>query len=296
MALTKTLSRLLSKGGLKFVSSRTRLGPLHFATGLHSATYQHSILSRDMPPCAWREPPEGGIHVIAIGATFEEALPAMRRVEEAYASGKRVEGIFWPVRAIRGGSFHLKRVPTLVERGPAGLSFAPMALGTASIRVPSTRMREFLMGDRASDPPNVPEASLPHNAATHERLLIAARASGVLNRAERFQAAVGIALARCKQASIDGISLVRIRTALEMLQEGLAPVVEGEEADAAHLERAHAAIEALVAHDLATKFGRAGELFLSTEVGPLLALAEARKRVAAAERVAGAGAPSMALA
>lgn len=282
MAITDTLSRFLPQKSLRFFGARTVLGTINIAKGARGAVYQHGPLAQEMPSCAWREPPGGGIQVVAIAATFEESLPALQKVEAAVTAGKNVQSIFWPVRALRGGSFHLKKVPATVERDPSGLTFAPMALGTSPVRVPSTRMDDFLMGDRVSNPPNVPDAALPSAFVTHERLLTAARESGKLTRAEMFKAAVGIAWTRCRQTGADVHDLSKIRTALHMLQEGLAPVVDGREADAAHLARAHEAIETLVANDLVGKFGKAGSLFLSTEVGPLLALAEARKRAATA--------------
>lgn len=278
MPLPTALARFLPARVLRFASSRTRFGITQVARGAEGADYHHGKLALDMPACAWREPPEGGMQVMALGASFEAALPIMRQMEEAILEGRRMQSIFWPVRVIGGGGFHVRKVPAELRRDATGLVFRPLCLGTSPIRVPATWMNAFLRGERVSDFPNVPSASLPAAPLSHERLLMAARESGLLSKSERFEAAVGVAWTRCLQAGPDGETLRKIRTALDSLTYGLAPVLDGGKPDSARLLGAQRAIEALVASDLAGWFGKAGHLFLTAEVTPLLALAESRKR------------------
>lgn len=276
MGLSSAIARLLPQRALQFQTGRAARGTIRSAQGSASASYQHGPLSKELPLCAWREPSEGGIQVIALGATFEASLPMMERIEASVQEGRPVHSVFWPVRSLRGG-YHVRKVPVEMRRDGTGLTFTPLCLGTSPIRVPSHRLGEFLSGDRDCDPPNVPSAALPASALTLERLLMAARDSGLLSKRECFEAAVGVAWTRCLQVGVDGISARKIRIALDALKEGLSPLLADEAPDTRKLAAAHKAIEALVASDLSVNFGKAGRLFLTGEVIPLLALAEGRK-------------------
>lgn len=276
MGLSTAFARLLPQRSLRFQAGLAARGRIRSAQGAANASYQHGAFSKELPLCAWREPSEGGIQVIALGATFEASLPMMERIEASVQEGRPVHSVFWPVRSLRGG-YHVRKVPVEMRRDGTGLTFTPLCLGTSPIRVPRHRLGEFLGGERVSDPPNVPASALPAPALTHERLLTAARDSGLLSKRERFEAAVGIAWTRCLQVGVDGVALRKIRAALDALREGLSPILEDEAPDTRGLALAHKAIEALVASDLSVNFGKAGHLFLTAEVVPLLALAERRK-------------------